>query len=66
VGMPVNQPTACKQFITDLITKTRSLPGNKGLGFFYWEPESYNGWQGYQLGAFDDNGRPTAAMDAFK
>ena len=66
VGMPVNQPNACKQFVSDLISKTRSLPGNKGLGVFYWEPECYNGWQGYQLGAFDDNGRPTAAMDAFK
>jgi arabinogalactan endo-1,4-beta-galactosidase len=66
VGMPVNQPNACKQFISDLISKTRSLPGNKGLGVFYWEPQCYNGWQGYQLGAFDDNGRPTAAMDAFK
>ena len=66
VGMPVNQPNACKQFISDLISKTRSLSGNKGLGVFYWEPQCYNGWQGYQLGAFDDNGRPTAAMDAFK
>ena len=66
VGMPVNQATICKQFITDLIAKTRSVPGNKGLGVFYWEPQCYNGWQGYQMGAFDDSGKPTAALDAFK
>jgi arabinogalactan endo-1,4-beta-galactosidase len=31
---------------------------------FYWEPESYN-WQGYGLGAFDANGKPTAALYGF-
>jgi arabinogalactan endo-1,4-beta-galactosidase len=66
VGMAVDQPLVCKQFITDLIAKTRSLPGKKGLGVFYWEPQCYNGWQGYLLGAFDNSGRPTAAMEAFK
>lgn len=66
VGMPVDQPAVCKQFISDLIAKTRSLPGNKGLGVFYWEPQCYNGWQGYLLGAFDNSGRPTAAMEAFQ
>jgi arabinogalactan endo-1,4-beta-galactosidase len=65
VGMPVNQAEASKAFITDLIAKTKSLPNNKGLGVFYWEPQSYNGWSGYQLGAFDDTGKPTVAMDAF-
>lgn len=66
VGMPVDQPAVCKQFISDLIAKTRSLPGNKGLGVFYWEPQCYNGWQGYLLGAFDNRGRPTEAMQAFQ
>jgi arabinogalactan endo-1,4-beta-galactosidase len=37
----------------------------KGLGVFYWEPQSYNSWKGYKLGAFDDTGKPTVAMDAF-
>lgn len=35
------------------------------LGIFYWEPECYNGWQGYAMGAFDNNGKPTAALNAF-
>lgn len=50
----------------DLLSKVRSLPGKKGLGVFYWEPECYNNWQGYKLGAFDDAGKPTVALDAFK
>lgn len=65
VGMPENEATTCESFITDLIHKVRSVGGGKGLGVFYWEPESYNNWQGYGLGAFDNTGKPTVAMDAF-
>lgn len=64
-GMPVNQPTICRQFLTDLIQKVRSIPNQQGIGVFYWEPECYNNWQGYNLGAFDNAGKPTVAMDAF-
>ncbi len=65
LGMPASEATASKAFIADLIAKNKSLPNNKGLGVFYWEPESYNSWSGYKLGAFDDTGKPTVAMDAF-
>lgn len=65
VGMPVTDAAACQSFIADLITKTKSVSGNNGLGVFYWEPEAYNNWQGYGLGAFDNTGRPTIAMNAF-
>ncbi|MFT3681436.1 MAG: glycosyl hydrolase 53 family protein [Ferruginibacter sp.] len=65
VGMPWDSPDISKQFLQDIINKTRSIPGNKGLGVFYWEPESYGNWQGYTLGAFDNSGKPTTAMDAF-
>lgn len=64
VGMDVNSPAACKSFLTDIITKVNSVPGANGLGVFYWEPESYN-WKSYSLGAFDNQGKPTVAMDAF-
>jgi len=64
VGMPADQPVACKAFLKDIIAKNKSL-GNKGLGVFYWEPECHNNWQGYSLGAFDNSGKPTIAMDAF-
>ena len=35
------------------------------LGVFYWEPECPPGYNGYYKGAFDENGRPTRALDAF-
>ena len=44
-------------------------------GVFYWEPEVYNGWRpanyetlgwgAYTKGAFDNYGKPTAALNAF-
>ena len=65
VGMSYDQATACNSFLTDLIAKVKSVPNNRGLGVFYWEPESYNNWQGYTLGAFDNSGKPTVALNAF-
>ncbi len=62
VGFAENDPTDAEAFLKDIITKTREVGG---LGVFYWEPECYNNWQGYGLGAFSSNGAPTAAMDAF-
>lgn len=66
VGMSWTDSTICNSFITDIIAKTKSVNGGYGLGVFYWEPESYDNWQGYTLGAFDNSGKPTMALDAFK
>jgi arabinogalactan endo-1,4-beta-galactosidase len=61
-GYLYNQAAQAKDYLVDLIKKTKSVGG---LGVFYWEPESYN-WQGYQLGAWDPTTKePTAALDAF-
>ena len=65
VGMSWDQPVACNSFLADLVTKTKAVTGNKGLGVLYWEPQAYNGWQGYTLGAFDNSGKPTFALNAF-
>lgn len=64
VGMEADQPAITKTFLTDIITKVKSVNNKQGLGVFYWEPEAYN-WQGYGLGAFDTTGKPTIALDAF-
>jgi|LSQX01.2.fsa_nt_gb arabinogalactan endo-1,4-beta-galactosidase len=64
VGMSSSSASACKSFITDIISKTKSVSSGKGLGVFYWEPQCYN-WAGYGKGAWNTNGRPTEAMDAF-
>jgi arabinogalactan endo-1,4-beta-galactosidase len=65
-GMSWDSAAVCKSFLTDLIAKTKSVSGGKGTGVFYWEPQCYGNWQGYSLGAFDNSGKPTVAMDAFK
>ena len=65
VGMSWDQASTCNSFLTDLITKVKSVTGGRGLGVLYWEPEAYNNWQGYTLGAFDNSGKPTVALNAF-
>ncbi|HWD89102.1 MAG TPA: glycosyl hydrolase 53 family protein [Mucilaginibacter sp.] len=65
VGMSASDPTDSRDFLADIITKNNSLASGNGLGVFYWEPEAYN-WQGYGLGAFDNTGKPTIALDAFR
>ena len=64
-GMSESAASTCKSFLSDLITKVKSVSGGNGLGVFYWEPEAYNNWQGYTMGAFDPTGKPTVAMSAF-
>jgi arabinogalactan endo-1,4-beta-galactosidase len=66
VGMPWTDSVACNSFIKDLNTKAKFVTANKALGIFYWEPEAFNNWQGYSLGAFDNSGKPTLALEAFK
>lgn len=62
-GYQYDQASEAKNYLADLITKTKSVGG---LGVFYWEPECYN-WQNYSLGAWDPvTKQPTIAMDAFK
>ena len=65
IGMPWDSANETNLFIQDLITKLKTVNSNNGLGVFYWEPESYNNWQGYSLGAFDNSGKPTIALDPF-
>src|SRR3569833_538656 len=62
-GMSASDPASSRAFLSDIITKNTSLPSGNGLGVFYWEPEAYN-WN-YGLGAFDNTGKPTIALDAF-
>jgi arabinogalactan endo-1,4-beta-galactosidase len=65
VGMSWDQAGTSNSFLTDLLAKVKAVNNSKGLGVFYWEPEAYGSWQGYTLGAFDNAGKPTAALNAF-
>ena len=49
-----------------VIAAVKSVPNNKGLGVIYWEPEGEKSWSGYQLNAWQANGKPSPALDAFK
>lgn len=64
-GMSWDQAAACNSFLNDLVSKVKSVSNNKGIAVFYWEPQAYNNWQGYTLGAFDNSGKPTIALNAF-
>ena len=66
VGMPWDDAIKAKAFLADILAKSKAIEGGKCLGVFYWEPEAYGGWKAYGKGAFDDEGKPTEAMDAFK
>ncbi|MCC3376409.1 glycosyl hydrolase 53 family protein [Cohnella sp. REN36] len=66
IGMDYNQPAAAKSFIADIKTKIRNLSGGRGAGVFYWEPEATPGYNGgYGKGAWQSDGKPTAALEGF-
>jgi arabinogalactan endo-1,4-beta-galactosidase len=53
VGMASSAAQESKNMLIDLIAKVKSVPNGKGIGVFYWEPESYS-WCSYSI-----------ALDAF-
>jgi arabinogalactan endo-1,4-beta-galactosidase len=65
-GMPWDRANECKQILDDLMVKIKAVPNGKGIGLLYWEPQCYGGWKSYTLGAFDNSGKPTIALDAFR
>lgn len=63
IGMDYTAELASKNFVADIVDKTKSVTG--GLGVFYWEPECYN-WQSYNLGAWNPTTKKaTQALDGF-
>lgn len=63
IGMVWNSENAAP-FLKKMVDGCKAISTCEGV--FYWEPECYNGWNGYDKGAFDNSGKPTAALDAFK
>ena len=62
IGMPWDSDNAAammQKMVDGCKAKTECL------GIFYWEPECYGGWNGYNKGAFDSNGKPTDILNAF-
>lgn len=65
IGMGNSYSQICKKFIEGCIDLGESIPGGRMLGVFYWEPEVYNDWHGYKMGAFTAAGSPSTAMQGF-
>lgn len=66
VGMSWDEEEVAERWLSELLKAANGIPNQKVLGIFYWEPLAYAGWNGYTLGAFDNNGRPTKVWNAFK
>ena len=49
-----------------VIKAVKNVPGNKGLGVIYWEPQGARSWSHYELSAWQQHGTPSPALDAFK
>ncbi|KAB7762149.1 glycosyl hydrolase 53 family protein [Xanthomonas maliensis] len=64
VGMDWQQAATTHAMLSDLLSRSRSI-GSHVLGVFYWEPDAYPGWQGYTLGAVNNDGQLTEALQAF-
>lgn len=62
VGFNANQEELSYQFLVYIIEKTKQAGG---LGVFYWEPIAHGNFTNYAKGAWDADGSPSIAMDAF-
>ena len=65
VGMEWTEAETCRTFLTDLMARSKA-DGSHCTGVLYWEPEGYHAWSKYSKAAFDNGGKPTVALDAFK
>ena len=63
IGMVWNSENAAP-FLKKMVDGCKAISTCEGV--FYWEPECNSGWNGYDKGAFDNSGKPTAALGAFK
>jgi arabinogalactan endo-1,4-beta-galactosidase len=66
VGGEYDKPQNTKDMLVAVISAVKNVPNNKGLGVIYWEPEGEKNWSGYSLNAWQSDGKPSLALDAFK
>lgn len=52
--------------LTAVIKAVKAVPGKRGLGVIYWEPEGARNWSHYALSCWQNDGKPSPALDAFK
>lgn len=66
VGGVDEQVQNTKELLDATIKAVRAVPDHKGLGVLYWEPQGAKSWSGYGLSAWQPDGKPSPALDAFK
>ena len=66
VGGVDEQVQNTRELLAATIKAVRAVPNNKGLGVLYWEPQGAKSWSGYGLSAWQPDGKPSPALDAFK
>jgi len=54
------------ELLAATIKAVRNVPNNKGIGVLYWEPQGARSWSHYALSAWQADGKPSPALDAFK
>ena len=65
VGGEDTKPQNTYDMLVAVQQKVRAVPGEKGLGVVYWEPQGARSWSQYGLSAWGNDGKPTAALRAF-
>ena len=66
VGGVDEQVQNTRELLAATIKAVRAVPNHKGLGVLYWEPQGAKSWSGYGLSAWQQDGKPSPALDAFK
>jgi len=54
------------ELLVATIKAVKNVPNNKGLGVLYWEPQGARSWSQYGLSAWQADGKPSPALNAFK
>jgi arabinogalactan endo-1,4-beta-galactosidase len=54
------------EMLAATIKAVKAVANNKGLGVIYWEPQGEKSWSHYSLSAWQSDGKPSMALDAFK
>jgi arabinogalactan endo-1,4-beta-galactosidase len=54
------------ELLAATIKVVKAVPNNMGIGVLYWEPQGAKSWSHYSLSAWQADGKPSPALDAFK
>jgi arabinogalactan endo-1,4-beta-galactosidase len=54
------------ELLTATIKAVKNVPHNQGIGVLYWEPQGARSWSQYGLSAWQADGKPSPALNAFK